>query len=49
MIMYIFKVDIKINERNVFFGYDLENSKMRLVNIVLNFAQFVIYRNYIGI
>jgi len=47
MLMYTFNVNIDINEKNIFLGYNFENSKMKLVNLVLIFAQFIIYRNYI--
>ena len=35
------------NERVIVLGYITGNPKQNLVNLVLNFAQFVIYRNYI--
>ena len=49
MIRYIYNVDIHvaINERVIVLGYITGNPKQNLVNLVLNFAHFVIYRNYI--
>ena len=47
MLRYIYNVDIAINERVIVLGYITGNPKQNLVNLVLNFAQYVIYRNYI--
>ena len=45
--MQIFKQDIIINERVRLLGHELGNRKLNLVNLILNFAKFIIYRNYI--
>ena len=46
IIRHSFKVNIIINER-VLLGYQIGNRTMNLVNINLNFAHFIVDRNYI--
>ena len=36
-----------MNERMLLVGYEIEKKEMNLVNLMLNYAQFIIYRNYI--
>ena len=45
--MHLFDVDISFNERVLLLGYEIEKRKMNHVNLVLNFAQYIIYRNYV--
>ena len=47
IIRYIYNVDVIADERIIVLGYLIENPKQRFINLVLNFAQFIIYRNYI--
>ena len=47
IIMHIFKQDIIINEIVLPLGHELGNRKMNLVNLILIFAQCIIYRNYV--
>ena len=47
LIRNIFDHEIRMNERVLIVGHDIGNKKMELVNLILNFAQFIIYRNYI--
>ena len=40
-------VNIQMSEKILILGYDIENSTYHLVNLVINFAEYVIYRNHI--
>ena len=46
LIRNIFDLEIDINERVIILGHDTGNRKMKLINLILNYAQFIIYRNY---
>ena len=43
----IFNLEIDINEKVIILGHDIGNRKMKLINFILNYAQFIIYRNYV--
>ena len=49
LIRNIFDLEIDINEKVIILGHDIGNSnrKMKLINLILNYAQFIIYRNYV--
>ena len=43
----LFDVKIVLNEKLILIGHEIEKPEMNVVNLILNLAQFVIYRNYI--
>ena len=43
LIRNIFDLVIDINEKVIILGYDIGNKKMKLVNLFLNYAQFIAY------
>ena len=43
----LFNVKIILNEKLILIGHEIEKPEMNVVNLILNLAQFVIYRNYI--
>ena len=47
LIRNIFDLEIDINEKVIILGHDIGNRKMKLINLILNYAQFIIYRNYV--
>ena len=47
LIRNIFDLEIEITEKVIILGHDIGNKKMELINFILNYAQFIIYRNYV--
>ena len=39
------KLSCGFNEQVIILGHDIGNRKMKLINFILNYAQFIIYRN----
>ena len=36
-----------MNEKKVIIGYDIKSSKFDMINIIIIFGQYVIYKNYL--
>ena len=47
IITHLFDVVFNIDERVLLLGYEIENRKRNHINLLLNFAQYVVYRNYV--
>ena len=47
IIFSVFKIQICVNENIVIIGWDIQEPTYWLINIILNFAQYTIYTNYI--
>ena len=47
LIYNLYKVRIKMNETKVIIGYDIKSSKFDMINIIIIFGQYVIYKNYL--
>ena len=47
LIRNIFDLEIDINEKVIILGHDISNIKLKLINLILNYIQFIIYRNYV--
>ena len=47
IIYYVFDIEIHINEKNLLTGYDIDKRKLYLLNLMINFAEYVIYRNHV--
>ena len=47
IIFYIFQKQVEINERIMIIGFNISEKKNLMINLIINFAQFIIYRNYV--
>ena len=47
MIFYIFQTQVEVNDMIMIIGYNISEKKNLMINLVINFAQFVIYTNYV--
>lgn len=47
MIFYIFQTQVEVNDMIMIIGYNISEKKNLMINLVINFAQFVIYKNYV--
>ena len=47
LIFHLFGSDININEKTLVIGYCIGKLENYLVNILINFAEYVIYKNYV--
>ena len=47
MIYHLFKLDIEINEEILVIGYEIDKSEFYLLNLMIVFAKYAIYKNYI--
>ena len=47
LIYNLYKIEIKLNEEIMIIGYDIVNTKYQTINIMLNFALYVIFRMYL--
>ena len=47
MIFYIFQKQVEINDKSMIIGFNISEKKNLMINLIINFAQFVIYKNYV--
>ena len=47
MIYDLYNVEINMNEQILITGYNIKNEKYLIMNIMLNLAQYVIYKLYV--
>ena len=44
MIFYIFQKQVEINDRSMIIGFNISEKKNLMINLIINFAQFLIYK-----
>ena len=47
VIFHFCGLNIQMTEKILILGYDIEKSSYHLVNLIINFAEYVIYRNHV--
>ena len=47
LIFNIFQIEIQIDQKIIVAGRDIGNKKYSLMNIILNYAQYAIYKCYV--
>ena len=47
LIYNLYKLKIDMNETKVIIGYEIKSSKFHMINIIIIFGQYVIYKNYL--
>ena len=47
IIYHLYKLDIEVNEKILVIGYKIDRSEFYLMNLMIIFAQYTIYKNYI--
>ena len=47
MMYYVFKTDIKIDNLCMIIGFDIAEKKNIMINVIINIAQYVIYKDYV--
>ena len=47
LIFFLFDIEIDIGMKTLLVGYEIKNKKYRLLNFMINYAQLVLYKDYV--